>query len=136
MESGQRDWQKLTRQRWWVLAASCLINMCIGSMYAWSVFSAPLAEKFSALGNTGVTAGSLAVVFTVGNSVGPVTLISGGMFNDKMGPKWVIFLGGLMFGGGMLLCSAAARSSSSTVPTSASSAPAPWVMADQGRSPS
>lgn len=108
MDTYQENWARLTRQRWWVLAASCLINMCIGSMYAWSVFSAPLAEKFSALGNTGVTAGSLAVVFTVGNSVGPVTLISGGMFNDKMGPKWVIFLGGLMFGGGMLLCSAAA----------------------------
>lgn len=107
MELEQHDWQRLTRQRWWVLAASCLINMCIGSMYAWSVFSAPLAEKFNALGNTGITTGSLAVVFTVGNSVGPITLISGGMFNDKMGPKWVIFLGGLMFGGGMLLCSVA-----------------------------
>ena len=108
MELDQKDRLQLTRQRWWVLAASCLINMCIGSMYAWSVFSAPLAEKFSTLGNLDVTAGSLAVVFTVGNSVGPITLISGGMFNDKIGPRWVIFLGGLMFGGGMLLCSVAA----------------------------
>ncbi len=34
----------LTKKRWMVLIASCLINLCIGAMYAWSVFSAPMAE--------------------------------------------------------------------------------------------
>jgi MFS family permease len=100
----QQEWDKLTRQRWWVLIASCLINLCIGSLYTWSVFSAPMAEHLNALNGTALTSGSLAIVFTVANSVGPITLISGGFFNDRMGPRWVIFLGGLIFGGGMLLC--------------------------------
>ena len=37
------------RRRWTVLVASCLINLCIGSIYAWSVFSAPLAAKLTEL---------------------------------------------------------------------------------------
>lgn len=105
MEATQKqEWEKLTRQRWLVLIASCLINLCIGSLYTWSVFSAPMAEYLNGLNGTSLTVGGLAIVFTVANSVGPVTLISGGFFNDRMGPRWVIFLGGLIFGGGMLLC--------------------------------
>lgn len=102
-----KEWGMLTRQRWGVLAASCLINLCIGSMYTWSVFSEPMAAYLNLCNGSMLTAGDLAVVFTVANSVGPITLISGGFFNDRMGPKWVIFLGGIMFGGGMLLCSIA-----------------------------
>lgn len=104
METQHREWEKLTKQRWWVLIASCLINLCIGSLYTWSVFSAPMAAYLSELTGTALTAGDLAIVFTVANSVGPITLISGGFFNDRMGPRWVIFLGGIMFGGGMFLC--------------------------------
>ena len=104
METQHREWEQLTKQRWWVLIASCLINLCIGSLYTWSVFSAPMAAYLSELTGTSLTAGDLAIVFTVANSVGPITLISGGFFNDRMGPRWVIFLGGIMFGGGMFLC--------------------------------
>lgn len=93
----------LKQRRWLVLIASCLINLCIGSLYAWSVFSSPLAEKLNILsGKSSFTSASLAIVFTVANSVGPITMISGGYINDKLGPKWVVFFGGLLFGGGML----------------------------------
>lgn len=34
----------LTKKRWIILVASCLINLCIGSLYAWSVFATPMAE--------------------------------------------------------------------------------------------
>lgn len=34
---------ELSKKRWIILIASCFINLCIGSMYAWSVFSAPIA---------------------------------------------------------------------------------------------
>lgn len=104
MSTKHYDREKLTRLRWWVLIASCLINLCIGSLYTWSVFSAPMAAHLTELTGNALSAGDLAVVFTVANSVGPITLISGGFFNDRMGPRWVIFLGGIMFGGGMFLC--------------------------------
>ena len=93
----------LAQRRWLVLTASCLINLCIGSLYVWSVFASPMAEKLNALsGSNTFTSASLAIVFTVANSVGPITMISGGYINDKLGPKWVVFFGGLLFGGGML----------------------------------
>jgi MFS family permease len=92
---------ELTKQRWIILAASCLINLCIGSLYAWSVFAAPMAEYLSAVSTQKIT--NLTIIFMVANCVGPVTMISGGFVNDKLGPKWVILVGGLLFGGGMLL---------------------------------
>ena len=78
-----------TKKRWLILLASCFINLCIGSMYAWSVFSAPMAEYLSQLNGIKLTPANLAIVFVICNSVGP---------------KLVIFFGGLMFGGGMILC--------------------------------
>ena len=94
--------KKLTARRWLILIASCLINLCIGSVYAWSVFAAPEAAWLGTFGRE-LTAGDLSIVFTVANSVGPITLISGGFINDRLGPKWVIFSGGLLFGAGMIL---------------------------------
>ncbi|MCF0127345.1 MAG: MFS transporter, partial [Pseudobutyrivibrio sp.] len=96
--------KRLTSRRWFVLVASCLINLCIGSLYAWSVFATPLAEHINEVRGLSLTAASLAIVFTVANSVGPITMISGGFFNDKLGPRWVVFLGGLLFGIGLLCC--------------------------------
>jgi MFS family permease len=89
----------LTKSRWLILGASCLANLCIGLVYAWSVFVTPMAEHLS--GVIGRQISSLAVVFTVANSVGPVTMISGGFINDKLGPRWLILAGGALFGCGM-----------------------------------
>ena len=48
--------KKLTKKRWLILAASCLINLCIGSLYAWSVFAGPLAERINVLTGSSLTA--------------------------------------------------------------------------------
>ncbi len=86
------------KKRWAVLAACCLVNLCLGSVYAWSVFSAALAEYFTNTLGMAVTAGDLAIVYTIANSVGPITMITGGWFNDKFGPKKVILVGSIMWG--------------------------------------
>lgn len=88
--------KKLTKKRWLILFTSCLINLCIGSMYAWSALSAPMAVEL------GVD--SLAIVFSISNAVGFITMIIGGILNDKYGPRWVMFTGGVMFGVGMYTC--------------------------------
>lgn len=93
-----------TKKRWLILSASCFINLCIGSMYAWSVFSAPMADYLQQLTGAPVSGADLAIVFVVCNSIGPITMITGGRINDSFGPNRVIFVGGLMFGGGMFLC--------------------------------
>lgn len=86
---------KLTKQRWSTLVAACVVNLIIGTGYAWSVFAGPWAELLQ------VPSATLA--FTVCNAVGFITMITGGKLNDAMGPKWVIVLGGVMFGGGAFL---------------------------------
>ncbi len=62
-----------------------------------------MAEYLSSVTGLSLTPGNLAIAFTITNSVGPITMISGGWINDRFGPKKVIFVGGLLFGGGMIL---------------------------------
>lgn len=93
----------LNKKRWLILLASCIINLCIGSLYAWSVLAGPMAEYLSELNHVSLTPRDLSIVFIIANSVGPITMISGGKINDKFGPRMVILVGGLMFGGGMFL---------------------------------
>lgn len=95
----------LDKKRWLTLLASCMINLCIGSVNAWSVFSAPMADYLSGFAAIPLTAGSMAIVFTLANGVSPFTMISGGAINDKLGPRWAVFIGGLLEGGGMILAS-------------------------------
>lgn len=90
----------LDKKRWLILGLSCLTNLCIGSVYAWSVFANPMAEYLSQL--NGYEIESLAIIFTIANSVGPITMITGGMMTDKIGPRGVIIIGGLLFGAGMI----------------------------------
>lgn len=90
----------LNKKRWFVFAASCLINLCIGSLYAWSVFATPLAQHLNAVTGSNIT--SLAIVFTIANAVGPITMIGGGALNRKLGTRNVILIGGTLFGLGMI----------------------------------
>ena len=92
-----------SKKRWLILIAACFINLCIGSMYSWSVFSAPMAEYLSQINNVHLIPANLSIVFVVANCIGPITMISGGKINDTFGPRLVILVGGLMFGGGMFL---------------------------------
>lgn len=90
----------IMKKRWLILIASCLVTLCAGSLYAWSVFATPMAKYITEC--TGQEVASLAIVFTVANSVGPFTMISGGAINDKIGPRWILVIGGLLFGAGMI----------------------------------
>lgn len=95
--------KNIDKKRWGILAAVCLINLCLGSIYAWSVFSSSMTEYFNNTLHLNIGPGDMAIVYTIANSVGPITMISGGWFNDRLGPKKVIALGGIMFGGGMII---------------------------------
>lgn len=91
----------IMKKRWIILFASCFVALCVGSLYAWSVFASPMAAYLEEL--TGKQITSLAIVFTVANAVGPITMIAGGFINDKIGPKLVLLIGGVLFGAGMIL---------------------------------
>ena len=93
----------LSKKRWVILAACCVANLCLGSIYAWSVFSTSMADYLSGYLGREITSADLAIVYTIANSVGPITMISGGWVNDKFGPKKVVLVGGIMFGLGMII---------------------------------
>ncbi|HBC91519.1 MAG TPA: MFS transporter [Pelotomaculum sp.] len=93
----------LKSKRWLVLIASVLINLCIGSGYAWSVFAKPMVAHLSSVTGVAVTAAAATLAFTISNLFGPVTMIIGGSVQDKFGPRWVIFVGAFIFGGGVFL---------------------------------
>lgn len=87
----------LKTKRWIVLIVSCVVNLIIGTGYAWSIFAKPWADF------TGVQIAQLGLVFGICNAVGPITMITGGKILDALGPKWVVFVGGVLFGGGIAL---------------------------------
>ena len=93
---------ELTKKRWLILAVCCLANLCLGSIYTWSAFASPMASYMSTISGQSLSSADLAIVYTIANSVGPITMISGGWVNDRFGPKIVILVGGLMFGLGMV----------------------------------
>ena len=89
----------------------CLINLCIGSIYAWSVFSIPMEEHLNFAYHRNLSSGSLSIVFMVTSTLAPLIMIVGGRLNDKFGPRWLIFFGGLLFGGGTVASGFAADTS-------------------------
>lgn len=91
----------LTRKRWQLLAVSCLINLFAGSIYAWSVFAAPLAQRLSEVTQTAVSPSDLALAFSIANGIAPIPMIFGGAVNDRFGPRFVIMAGGLLMGLGL-----------------------------------
>lgn len=88
-----------TKNRWIILIACIVINLCLGAGYAWSVFQAPLIEKF------GWSTAQASLAFSISFAMVPISMIIFGKLQDKKGPKWITFGGGLMFGIGMILTS-------------------------------
>lgn len=85
--------------KWRVVVAALVIQLCLGTVYAFSVFRNPLMSQFG----WGITQVSLTftlslVFFTLGNLVA-------GRWQDAVGPRRVATIGGLLLGGGLMLAS-------------------------------
>ena len=82
--------------RWLILISGVLINLCIGSAYAWSVFQKPLIAMFK------WSTSEASLAFTLSLSIVPLAMIVAGKIQDQKGPKMVIFAGGLIFSLGIV----------------------------------
>lgn len=87
------------------LFACCLINLSIGVIYAWSVFSTPLYERVSAV--SPFPDSWMPMVFTVNNFMSPVMMITGGLLRRRFGARGLIRLGAILFGVGLAGCGVA-----------------------------
>ena len=93
---------KTDKKRWLILVSICVILLCTGSIYVWSVFASSMTEYFNNVLGLNLTSGDLVIVYTVANCLSPISMISGGWINDRLGPKKVVLLGAVMYGGGMI----------------------------------
>lgn len=83
--------------RYIVLIAGMLVQLCAGIIYMWSVFKGPIAEHLSwDPGQAALTSSIMLAAFVVG-------IIIGGKVQDVLGPKLVILAGSVLIGAGMLL---------------------------------
>ncbi len=75
------------------------MNIALGSLYAWSVFVAPLEKEF------GWKRADTSTVFTIAVVVFALTFIVAGRLQDKLGPFWVSLTGAILVSVGFFLCS-------------------------------
>lgn len=85
--------------RWLIVVGAILIQLCLGAIYAWSVFRIPLQKIL----NISPTQASLPFSFVL-ISFALATVI-GGRWQDKVGPRTVAITGGILLGLGMILAS-------------------------------
>jgi OFA family oxalate/formate antiporter-like MFS transporter len=84
--------------RWWRVLGGLMMNIALGTLYAWSVFVAPLEKEF------GWKRAQTSNVFTIAVVVFALTFIVAGRLQDKFGPFWVSLTGGVLVSLGFFLC--------------------------------
>lgn len=84
--------------RWWRVVGGLSMNLALGTLYAWSVFVAPLEKEF------GWKRADTAWVFTIAVVVFALTFIVAGRLQDKFGPFWISLTGGVLVSVGFFLC--------------------------------
>jgi OFA family oxalate/formate antiporter-like MFS transporter len=91
--------------RWGLIILGMLINLCLGTIYSWSVFVAPLTSYFTKnLGQT-VTASDVLLPFSVFLAFFAITMPFAGKYIEKYGPRNVTIIGGILTGLGWLMAS-------------------------------
>jgi OFA family oxalate/formate antiporter-like MFS transporter len=89
--------ENLESKRWLIAGAAIIMQLCLGTVYAWSVFKIPLM-KTHGWGETAVQATMMINIAMIG-----LAAAFGGTLVDKMGPRIVATIGGILFGSGVLL---------------------------------
>jgi OFA family oxalate/formate antiporter-like MFS transporter len=77
--------------RWWRLGGGVLMNLALGTLYAWSVFVAPLEREF------GWQRAQTSTVFTLAAVTFAAALLMGGRLQDRFGPMWISLTGSILF---------------------------------------
>ena len=86
--------------RWLVVAGAILIQLALGALYAWSVFTKLLTDPE---GIYRFTATQTAWVFSAGLATFALVMVLAGRWQAKTGPRLMTVLGGLLLGLGFVL---------------------------------
>jgi OFA family oxalate/formate antiporter-like MFS transporter len=85
--------------RWWRVVGGLSMNVALGTLYGWSVFVAPLEQRF------GWKRADTSMVFTIAVVVFALTFVVAGRIQDKYGPLYCSLAGGILVSLGFFLCS-------------------------------
>jgi len=88
--------QEKTMNRGLVVVGAILIQLCLGAIYAWSVFTKPLVEA-------GWTKTETQMVFSAGLALFAIVMVLAGRMMPKVGPRKLAISGGIVLGAGYLL---------------------------------
>jgi OFA family oxalate/formate antiporter-like MFS transporter len=86
--------------RWMVALGAVAVQLALGAIYAWSVFTPKLTDKS---GSYQFTATQSQWIFSVGLAVFALVMIYAGKLQQKIGPKKVCMAGGIVLGVGYIL---------------------------------
>lgn len=91
--------------RWILVFLGMAINLCLGSVYSWSVFVGPLTEYFTQTLGQAVTASEILMPFSVFLACFAIAMPLTGKYLDIYGPRKIIMAGGVLTGLGWILAS-------------------------------
>jgi OFA family oxalate/formate antiporter-like MFS transporter len=91
--------------RWMFVIFGMFINLCLGTIYSWSVFVAPLTAYFTKGLGLEVTAGDILLPFSVFLAFFAITMLFAGKYIEQYGPRNVTIVGGILTGLGWFLAS-------------------------------
>src|ERR1700743_3532943 len=90
---------KVKLNRWGIALAGIVLQIVLGSVYAWSVFRVPLTRQFH------WTISQVTLTFTISIVVLGIAAFFGGLWLNKSGPRIVGITGALLYGVGTILAS-------------------------------
>ncbi|WP_271273259.1 OFA family MFS transporter [Aliamphritea hakodatensis] len=91
--------------RWLVPPASIAIHLCIGSVYAWSIFNPPLVKQIGVVASAADdwTLSSVVWIFSTAIVFLGLAAAIGGKWLEEVGPRMVGVLAAFCWGGGFLI---------------------------------
>lgn len=89
----------LALNRWWRVLGALLMNLSLGSLYAWSIFVAPLEKEF------GWNRAQTSWIFTIAIFVFGTSFVFAGRLQDRLGPFRISIIGAIFLSAGLILAS-------------------------------
>ena len=86
--------------RWLVVVGAVLIQLALGAIYAWSVFTQRLTN---AAGDYRFTAAETAWIFSAGLATFAIVMVLAGRWQARIGPTLISMAGGITLGAGYIL---------------------------------
>ncbi|MDY0409131.1 MFS transporter [Paracerasibacillus soli] len=84
-------------QAYMVAVSGTVINLCLGVLYAWSVFSKELQDQL------GMTATETSLPYSVAIALFAFFMVPAGIMLDRLGPRLLLLLSGFLIGIGFVI---------------------------------